>query len=387
MAVKGFRDGDSIVVALDPDSVSFQAGAPDAPVSTEVRISRDYVRRTVDGVEEIVQHFSEDNNIVNLMGMLPDIVSVGGDARISPDGLTSISAGAEISGTWRFEIPFLLSIAQNGVQFMSPTFTEMKAIGSSTIDQLVGSNGIPDDEDMLLSSVINTSIFSDIGLGFEMRILVSDIPYFPFYNSVENRVFVSADLDLDGAIDTIGLDLDTLIVHPVVRTLELQIPAAQTDPATGLAIPGLEGSGDYSHSADFNLTDIDADSTYGTLKHHKYAYLDTFIISRSDTGFTDVASALSSSGIAYPTVADSLYNLTLNEDGTQLLLMLDTTPYGELGWLIEPKTHYIAIKFIISETDHPVLLPFSAGIDVTAYMQFILNSGPMFNSSGSDSTQ
>jgi len=321
------------------------------------------------------------------MGMMPDVVSVGGDARITPDGLTSITAGAEISGTWRFEIPFLLSIAPRGVQFMSPTFTEMAATGESTLDQLVGENRIPDEDDMLLSSVINTKIFSDIGLGFEMRILVSDIPYFPFYNSTENKVFVAADRDLDGAIDTLGLDLDTLIIHPVVRTLELKIPAAETDPVTGLSIPGLEGSGTYSHSADFNLGDLDADSTYGTLKHHKYAYLDTFIISRSDSIFTDVASAMTSAGLAYPTVADSLYNLTLSDDGSELLLMLDTTPYGELGWMIDPKIHYLAIKFIIDETDHPVLLPFSAGIDVTAYMQFILNSGPMFSSSEADSTQ
>ncbi|MCF7825914.1 MAG: hypothetical protein K9N29_04625 [Candidatus Marinimicrobia bacterium] len=387
LKVKGSRGLDSLVVALDPDSVNFQSGSPDAPVSTEIRISRDYVRRTVDGVESIVQHFPADNNIVNLMAMMPDLVSVGGDARITPDGLTSITAGAEISGTWRFEIPFLLSIAPRGVQFMSPTFTEMAATGESTLDQLVGANRIPDEEDMLLSSVINTKIFSDIGLGFEMRILVSDIPYFPFYNSTENKVFVAADRDLDGAIDTLGLDLDTLILHPVVRTLELKIPAAGTDPLTGLSIPGLEGSGTYSHSADFNLGDLDADSTYGTLKHHKYAYLDTFIISRSDSTFTDVASAMTSAGLAYPTVPDSLYNLTLSDDATQLLLMLDTTPYGELGWMIDPKTHYLAIKFIIDETDHPVLLPFSAGIDVTAYMQFILNSGPMFSSSEADTTQ
>jgi len=387
LQVKGFRDGDSIVVALNPDSVNFEAGSAGVPVSTEIRISREEVRKTVGDVTTVVQHFDSQNNIVDLMAMLPDIVSVGGDARISPDGLTSITAGAEITGSWRFEIPFLLSVASGGVQFLSPSFTTMDALDSSTVKQLVGSNGIPDDSDMLLSSNINTIIYSDIGLEFEMRILVSDIPYFPFYNSAENKVFIAADRDLDGAIDTIGLNLDTLIMHPVVRSLELKVPAAVTDPITGLAVPGQEGFGRYVSSADFNLTKVDADSTYGTLKHHKYALLDTFIIGRSDSGFTDVASALAISGLAYPTVPDSLYNLTLNDDNSQLLLMLDATAYGELGWLIDPIPHYIAIKFLISETPNPALLPFSAGIDVTAYMQFILNSGPMFNSSEEDTTQ
>lgn len=385
LKVKGFREGDSVVVALDPDSVNFQAGSPDAPVSTEIRISRDYVRRTVDGEESIVQHFSADNNIVNLMAMMPSVVSVGGDARITPDGLTSITAGAEISGTWRFEIPFYLSIAGGGVQFLSPTFTTVDALDSTTITQLVGDDGVPDESDMLLSSNIKSTIYSDIGLEFEMRILVSDIPYFPFYNSVENRVFIAADRDLDGTIDTIGLNLDTLIMHPVVRTLELKVPAAITDPNTGLAIPGQEGFGRYSNSSDFNLTEQDEDSTYGTLKHHKYAMLDTFIIARSDSGFSSVESAMTIAELDYPTVADSLYNLTLSEDSKQLLLMLDATPYGELGWLIDPKTHYLAIKFLISETPNPALLPFSAGIDVTAYMEFLLNSGPMFGSGGGTS--
>ena len=385
LKVKGFRDGDSVVVALNPDSVNFQAGSPDAPVSTEIRISRDYVRRTVGEDESIVQHFSEDNNIVNLMALMPSVVSVGGDARISPDGLTSITAGAEISGTWRFEIPFYLSVAGGGVQFLSPNFTAMKALDSTTIVQLVGDNGVPDDSDLLLSSNINTIIYSDIGLEFEMRILVSDIPYFPFYNSVENRVFIAADRDLDGTIDTVGLNLDTLIIHPVVRSLELKVPAAMTDPNTGLAIPGQEGFGRFSNSSDFNLTEVDADSTYGTLKHHKYAMLDTFIIGRSDSSFTSVDEAMTIAGLAYPTVADSLYNLTLSEDNKHLLLMLDATPYGELGWLIEDKPHYLAVKFLISETPNPALLPFSAGIDVTAYMEFILNSGPMFGSGGETS--
>ncbi len=387
LEVKGFRDGDSVVVALDPDSVTFQSGSPDEPVSTEIRISREYVRRTVADDVAIVQHFPADNNIVNLMAMMPDIVSVGGDASITPDGLTSITAGAEISGTWRFEIPFYLTIASGGVEFMPPTFSKMAALDSSTIKQLVGANGVPDDSDMLLSSTINTIIFSDIGLGFGLEILVSDIQYFPFYSSLENRVLVSADLDDDGSADTLDLNLDTLIMHPLVKTLQLEIPAGIADPTTGLVIPGMEGSGQFSYSADFNLSDVEGDSTYGTLKHKKYAFLDTFMLARSDSGFADVASALAFVELDAPTVADSLYNLTLNSTGTELWLIQDVTSYGELGWLIEPKDHYIATKFILEETPNPALLPFSAGIDVTAFMQFILNSGPMFSTTEEDTTQ
>jgi len=387
LEVKGFRDGDSVVVALDPDSVTFQSGSPDLPVSTEVRISRKDVRRTVGGVEETVQHFPEDDNIVNLMAMMPDIVSVGGDARITPDGLTSITAGAEISGTWRFEIPFYLSIASGGVEFMPPTFSKMAALNSSTIKQLVGSNGVPDESDMLISSTINTIIYSDIGLGFGLEILVSDIQYFPFYSSLENRVLVSADLDDDGSADTLDLNLDSLILHPLVKTLQLEIPAGVADPNTGLVIPGMESSGQFSYSADFNLTDTEGDSTYGTLKHKKYAFLDTFVLAKSETGFVDKYAALDSVGLDYPTVADSLFNLTLNSSGTELWLIQDVTAYGELGWLVEPKDHYIATKFILEETPNPALLPFSAGIDVTAFMQFILNSGPMFSSADEDTTQ
>jgi len=387
LAVKGFRGDDSIVVALDPDSVSFQAGSPGAPVSTEIKISRDYVRRTVDGVTTVVQHFPADDNIVNLMAMMPEVVSVGGDAQISPDGLTSITAGAEISGTWRFEIPFYLTIASGGVEFMPPTFSRMAALDSSTIKQLVGSNGVPDESDMLLSSTINTIIFSDIGLGFGLEILVSDLPYFPFYSSLENKVLVSADLDQDGAADTLDLNLDSLIMHPLVKTLQLEIPAGIADPITGLVIPGMEGSGQFSYSADFNLTDIEGDSTYGTLKHKQFAFLDTFILARSDSGFADVTAALAFVELDAPTVPDSLYNLTLNTTGTELLLIQDVTAYGELGWLVEPKDHFIATKFILAETPNPALLPFSAGIDVTAYMQFILNSGPMFSSTEEDTTQ
>lgn len=387
LQVKGYRGTDSVVVELNPDSVTFESGAAGSPAITEIRISREYVRKTIDGDETIVQHFDSGSNIVDLMAMMPDVVSVGGDAVISPDNLNSITAGAEIAGTWRFEIPFLLSIAAGGVEFMPPTFTRMAALDSSTIKQLVGSNGIPDKTDMLISSTINTIIFSDIGLGFGLEILVSDIPYFPFYSNVENRVMVSADLDQDGAADTVDLDLDTLITHPMVKTLQLQIPAGTTDPSTGLVIPGMEGSGQYSYSADFNLNDVEGDSTYGTLIHHQYAFLDTFLLAKSDTAFTDVAEALTLAELAAPTVADSLYNLTLSEDGKELWIMIDVTDYGELGWLVEPRDHFIATKFILAETPNPALLPFSAGIDVTAYMQFILNSGPMFNNAEEDTTQ
>jgi len=273
------------------------------------------------------------------------------------------------------------------VEFMPPTFSRMAALDSSTIKQLVGSNGVPDESDMLLSSTINTIIFSDIGLGFGLEILVSDLPYFPFYSSLENKVLVSADLDGDGSADTLDLNLDSLIMHPLVKTLQLEIPAGIADPITGLVIPGMEGSGQFSYSADFNLTDIEGDSTYGTLKHKQFAFLDTFILARSDSGFADVAAALAFVELDAPTVPDSLYNLTLNTMGTELLLIQDVTAYGELGWLVEPKDHFIATKFILEETPNPALLPFSAGIDVTAYMQFILNSGPMFGSTEEDTTQ
>gem|GEM_PF-340015 len=387
LQVKGYRGDDSIIVELDPDSVFFDAGEAGAPVSTQIRISREHVKKTVDNDELIVQHFESGNNIVDLMAMMPERVAVGGDAQIAPDGLSSITAGAEVTGRWRFEIPFLLSIAPGGVEFLPPNFTNMAEVDSSTLIQLVGSNGKPDKTDMLLSSEINTIIFSNIGLGFGMEILVSDIPYFPFYSSLNNRVLVSSDLDGDGSNDTVELNLDTLILHPVVTTLKLQIPPGLADPLTGLVNPGDEGFGEYSYSADFNLNEIDMDSTYGTLKHHKYAFLDTFLLARSETGFTDVSSALASVELDPPTVADSLYNLTLNEDGTELWLMMDVTDYGELGWLIEPKDHYIATKFILTETPNPALLPFSAGIDVTAYMQFIMNSEPLFSSAEEDTTQ
>jgi len=387
LQVKGFRGDDSVVVQLDPDSVTFEAGAAGNPVETEIKISRDYVRKVVDSTEVIVQHFQSGNNIVDLMAMMPDLVSVGGDARISPDSLSSITSGAEITGTWRFEVPFLLSVQAGGVEFMPPNFATLAALDSSTIKQLAGSDGIPDETDMLISSTINTIIFNEIGFSFGLEILVSDLPYFPFYSNLEQRMLVSADLDLDGTADTVDLILDSLILHPVVKTLQLEIPGGTTDPVTGLVIPGQEGTGQYSYSADFNLDDQESDSTYGTLKHHKYAFLDTFMLTKSDTMFADVTDALSRSGLAAPTVADSLYNLTLSDDGKELWLMMDVTDYGELGWLIEARDHYIATKFILDETPNATLLPFSAGIDVTAYMQFVLNSEPIFSSAEEDTTE
>ena len=385
--VKGYRGEDSVVVSLDPDSVSFDPGSAGNPTSTQIRISRDYVKKSVGDEQVIVQHFASGNNIVTLMEMMPDRVAVGGDAQIAPDGLSSISAGAEITGRWRFEIPFLLSVQPGGVEFMPPNFSSVARVDSSTLIQLVGHNGVPDASDLLLRSTINTIIYSDIGLAFGMALLVSDLPYFPFYSTLENRVLVSSDLDQDGTADTIELNLDTLIQHPVVQMMELQVPAGIADPLTGLVNPGDEGFGEYTYSADFNLTELDTDSLYGTLRHHQYAFLDTFLLARSETGFADVAEALTSVDLAAPTVADSLYNLTLNEDGTELWLMLDVTDYGELGWLIEPRDHFIATKFILAETPNPALLPFSAGIDVTAYMQFILNSAPLYGGAEEDTTQ
>ncbi|MCF7808437.1 MAG: hypothetical protein K9M49_02740 [Candidatus Marinimicrobia bacterium] len=385
--VTGYRDGDSIVVALDPDSVTFESGAAGAPVATEVRISRDYVQRTVDSVTTTVQHFDNQDNIVDLMAMMPSLVSVGGDAQISPDGLSSISAGAEIQGKWRFEIPFLLSVASGGVEFMNSSFTVFDSLDEGTIQQLVGDNGIPDESDMLISSAINTEIYNDIGIGFGLEILVSDLPYFPFYSSLENKMLVSADLDLDGTADTVDLDLDTLIMHPMVKTLKLEIPAGTPDPNSGLVLTGNEGYGRYAYSADFNLNDEIGDSTYGTLKHKQYALLDTIMLARSDTAYIDVPDALTRSNLNAPTVADSLYHLTLSPNNKELWLMLDVSRYGELGWLIEPKDHFIATKFILDETPNPALFSFTAGIDVTAYMEFLLNSEPLFAGAEEDSTE
>lgn len=387
LLVKGFRGDDSIVVALDPDSVTFDAGTAGNPTETEIKISRDYVRKKIDSTETVVQHFDTGDNIVDLMALFPDRVSVGGDAKISPDSLSSITSGAEIQGSWRFEVPFLLSVESGGVEFMPANFSTMEALDSTTIEQLAGSNGIPDESDLLISSVINTIVYNDIGIAFGLKILVSDIPYFPFYSNRLNRMLVSADLNGDGNADTLDLNLDTLIIHPIARSLELEIPGGTTDPNTGLVIPGSEGSGQYSYSADFNLDDMAGDSTIGTLKHHKYAFLDTFMLARSDTAFLDVPDALTRTGILAPTVADSLYDLTLNKNKKELWLILDTTPYGELGWMLDPKTHYIAMKFLLYETPNPALFSYSAGIDVTAYMQFVLNSSPLFDSSEADTTQ
>jgi hypothetical protein len=385
--VKGFRDGDSVVVVLDPDSVTFESGAAGAPVETEIRISRDEVRKVVDSVSTTVQHFNNQDNIVDLMAMMPSLVSVGGDAQISPDSISSITAGAEVQGKWRFEIPFLLNVAAGGVEFMNSSFTVFDSLDRNTVEQLVGSNGIPDKSDMLISSSINTEIYNDIGMGFGMEILVCDIPYFPFYSSLENKMLVSADLDLDGNADTIDLDLDTLIIHPAVKTLVLQIPGGTPEPSSGVVLPGNEGYGVYSYSADFNLDDVVGDSTYGSLKHKQYALLDTLMLARSDTAFLDVADALMRSNLTAPTVPDSLYNLLLSPGGKELWLMRDVSKYGELGWLIEPKNHYIGTKFILEETPNPALFGFSAGIDVTAYMEFILNSEPIFTSTEEDSTE
>lgn len=385
--VKGFRDADSVVVVLDPDSVTFEAGEAGNPVSTEIKISRDKVRKIVDSVETTVQHFNNADNIVDLMAMMPSLVSVGGDAEISPDSISFITAGAEIQGKWRFEIPFLLNVASGGVEFMNSSFTLFDSLDSGTIEQLVGSNGVPDESDMLISSSINTEIYNDIGMGFGMEILVCDIPYFPFYSSLENRMLVSADLDLDGTADTIDLNLDTLILHPTVKTLELQIPGGTPETSSGLVLPGNEGYGNYAYSADFNLDDALGDSTYGTLKHKQYAFLDTIMLARSDTAFIDVPDALTRSGLTAPTVADSLYNLLLSPNSQELWLMMDVSDYGELGWLIEPKNHYIGTKFILKETPNPALFAFTAGIDVTAYMEFVLNSEPIFSSAEEDTTE
>ena len=383
--VKGYRGNDSVIVSLNPDSVTFEPGTAGDPVSTEIRISREHVIKTVDSTSEVVQSFAGQENIVDLMGLFPERVSVGGDAQISPNGLSSITAGAEIAGTWRFEIPFLLQVDAGGVEFLPPNFTFMAELDSSTKDNLVGSNGVPDASDMLISSKINTIISNDIGLGFTLEILVSDLPYFPFFSNQEQRAIVSADLDLDGTADTVDLNLDTLIMHPVVPTMRLSVPAGIPDPLTGLVNPGNEGMGMFEYSADFNLNESNLD-TLGSFIRTEFAFLDTFPIVRTSGTFLTVEEALDSAGIAAPTVGDSLYILELSETGDELNLIYTVSPFGELGWLVEDNDHYIATKFIIGETVNPALLDFQAGVDVTAFMEFILNSEPLV-SADEDSTE
>lgn len=390
LQVAGYRDEDSVIVELDPDSVTFEPGDLGDTTITEIQISRDYVVKTVDESSSIVQTFIGKDNIVDLMGLLPDVVRVGGEAQINPEDRSFISAGATIQGSWRFEIPFLLQIQSGGVEFLPSSYTDMAALDSSTIENLVGSNMIPDASDALISSRINTLISSDIGVGFGMEILVSDIPYFPFYSSQENRALVSTTLDddLDGLPDT-TLNLDTLIRHPVVPTLELLIPSAEVDPNTGIAVPGLEGTGTYSYSADFNLTETTTDTLENGFVYAPFAFVDTFLITRKDSGiFASVEEALTFAEIAAPSdnIPDSLYVLELNEDGDELNLIYTVSPYGELGWMIDPVDHYIATKFIVYETANPALISADAGIDVTAWMEFVLNSEPML-SAEEDTTQ
>ncbi len=386
--VTGFRGEDSVLVSLDPDSVTFEPGGLGDTVTTEIRISRQFVQKSVgDETPEIVQYFVGRDNIVDLMGLLPERVTVGGDAQISPEERSSIAAGATITGRWRFEIPFLLEVEAGGVEFLPSSYTPMAKLDSSTIESLVGSNGEPDGTDLLLSSEINTIISSDIGLGFGMEILVSDLPYFPFFSNQEGKAIVSADLDDDGEADSLDLNLDSLILHPVVSTLELLVPPGIVDVNTGLVPAGSEGSGIYSYSADFNLSDPVQPDTIGTFVIGRYAMIDTFLVARSDSGtFADVDAALAAASIDAPTVSDSLYILELNEDQDELYLIYTVSEFGELGWLIEDVDHFIATKFILFETINPALISLDAGIDVTAYMEFILNSEPMFSAS-EDTTQ
>lgn len=388
--VAGYRDGDSVVVVLDPDSVTFEAGDLGDTTITTIQISRDFVQKTVDGDTEIVQSFAGKDNIVDLMGLLPDVVRVGGDAQINPNDRSFIDAGATIQASWRFEIPFLLQIQSGGIEFLPASFTPMAALDSSTIESLVGSNMVPDGSDALISSKINTIITSDIGLGFGMEILVSDIPYFPFYSAAENKAIVSSDtdFDLDGLPDT-TLNLDTLIFHPVVPTLQLFIPSAVVDPSTGLGIEGQEGTGSFSYSADFNLSETGTDTAANGFVFTQYGFVDTFLVTKRDSGtFASVEDALAFAEIDPPSVApDSLYILELNDAGDELNLIYQVSPYGELGWMVENVDHYIATKFIIYETENPALISAGAGIDVTAYMEFVLNSEPLFSSAEEDSTE
>jgi hypothetical protein len=177
-------------------------------------------------------------------------------------------------------------------------------------------------------------------------------------------------------------------MHPVVSTLRLEIPGGVVDPRTGLVIPGQEGLGSYEYSADFNLDEPATIVPDSTFYQTPYAIVDTFLVTRNDSAtFASVEDALLFANIAAPTVADSLYNLELSADSKELHLIYTVSRYGELGWLVEPSDHYIAPKFIIGETLNPALFALGAGIDVTAFMEFILNSEPLVGSAEEDTTQ
>jgi len=384
LEIIGSKGTDTIKLAFDPDSVTFDAGAKGAPAVSTIQVSKIGVEKINGDSSWVIQHFQPGQGLLDLLSLLPDKVTVGGAATIAPNDVSSITAGAQVWGHWRLEIPFYFGVAEGGVEFMSPQFTTVAPIDSATKIRLVGEDGVPDPSDMLISSKLVTTVENTTGLGFDIQMLVSDLKYFPFFNRREKKVFVSADLNDDGQVDTIDLNLDTLIRHPVIPDFLIRVAGGTVDSSTGLVLPGMNGISTFENSADFNLNDTQGDFSVGTLKHHRYAYLDTFLLAIADSGtFASVEEALAAKGFDPPTVPDSLYSLQLDSTGTRLNLIYDVCPYGELGWLLEDKPHYIGMKFTLHETANPALLTNSIGLDIVSYIQFILNSEPLISGGGS----
>ena len=380
LIVNGRNATDSVVIALNPDSVTFDAGALGSPTATTIKLQKNTVSKIIGDSSVVVQHFPDGKSLTDLVGLLPDRVSIGGATQIRPDSISSISPGASIWGNWRLEIPFYFGIAQGGVEFLPSNYTTVAPTDSGTITTLVGDDGVPDNSDMLIASRLYTTIDNGIGLGFDIELLVSDIKYFPFFNAIENKVFVSADLNDDGSSDTLDLNLDSLILHPITNIFTVSVVGGEVDPLSGIVIPGGEGHSEFVNSVDFNLDALEPDSSIGSLLRHRYAQLDTFIVAIAGSGtFASVDDALLINNIIAPTVPDSLYQLELSEDAKSLRLIYETSEYGELGWLIIDKPHYIATKFTLLETANPALITTSTGMNVLSYLEFILNSEPLIS--------
>lgn len=378
LVVTGINGADTADVTLNKDSVTVAVGDLGAPKQTTLRINRTAVQRTVDAESEAVQHFEPGESIADLFKIVPTQVLVGGAAKIDRSGLSTITMGASLWGTWRVEVPFYFEVDEEGVEFMPAQFTKVAPVDEGTRDKLVGADSIPDDSDMLQSSRMVTTISNESGLRGQLQMLVSDLKYFPFYNSVQNKVMVSADLNDDGDVDTLDLNLDTLIMHPNVPLFTVQLEGGTVDPNTGIVLEGQEGLVTFENSADFNILDTSPDSTFGTFIHHQFALLDTFLLARAgEQPFTSVGEALQITNIPVPTVSDTLYELILSPDNNELLLIYDVSPYGELGWLLADREHYIATKFRLESTPNPALLTAGAGIRVSSYIEFILKSGPL----------
>jgi len=379
LLVTGVNATDTAQVSLNKDSVIVAGGDLGLPAHTTIRLNRSAVQRTYNGQTSEVQHFQPGEAITDLFKIVPTAVMVGGAAKIDRSGLSTITLGAKLWGTWRVEVPFYFDVDPNGIEFMPGQFSKVAPIDQGMREKLVGTDSIPDQSDMLQSSRMITTITNQSGLNGVLQMLVSDLKYFPFYNSVQNKVLVSADLNDDGEVDTLELNLDTLIMHPNIPMFSVQLQGGMVDSLTGIVLPGQDGFVTFENSADFNITDTSPDSTFGTFVHHQFALLDTFTLAIAvDQPFTSVEDALVITNIPAPTVSDTLYQLTLSPDNTQLLLIYDTSPYGELGWLLDDRDHFIATKFRLESIPYPALLTAAAGIRVSSYIEFVLKSGPLF---------